>query len=95
MAGNDRNLLGGEAGTHQAAGLHFLVGEDGAEALHQAGMEVVEQTVDDGVQVTPYDKLLGRGFVVSLSILPLVHFAQKCKEKEDLLSQGELILKRG
>ena len=65
MAGNDRNLLGGEAGTHQAAGLHFLVGEDGAEALHQAGVEVVEQAVDDGVQVTPYDKLFGWGFVVS------------------------------
>ena len=46
---DDTDFLGGEAGTEEAAGLHFLVGEEGAVTLLQAGVETVVEAVDEGV----------------------------------------------
>ena len=41
LTSDDSYFLGGEAGTEQAAGLYFLIGEDGTEVLCQASIETV------------------------------------------------------
>ena len=65
LVGDDTDFLGGEAGTKQAAGLHFLVGEEGAEAFLQASVEPVVEAVDEGVEVFPYDEFLYGHLVVA------------------------------
>ena len=62
---DDTDFLGGEAGTEEAAGLHFLVGEEGAVTLLQTGMETVVEAVDNGVQVFPHDEFLYGHLVVA------------------------------